>query len=129
MPTQIDLSALADLILRLAGEKGVQPENLVSELTEILKMKYGITLHEKERAIIDEVRTKIITRLYNTDGHAVDRRSIDAIRHFRLDELESGYLELAENELLAEGLLERDGRHLRLSQPGILKYKEFYGEI
>jgi hypothetical protein len=129
MPNQIDLSDLANLIVRIAGEKGIQPEDLVSELTEILKMKYGITLHEKERAIIDVVRTKIITRLYNTEGHAIDRRSIDAIRHYRLDELEGGYLELAENELLSEGLLERDGRRLRLSQPGILKYKEFYGEI
>ncbi len=123
------MKALENLIKKIAQEKNIAEEQLTNELIELLKLKYDVTLMEKERTIIDEVRNKIITRLYNTDNHSIDTYKFDVSKHFKLDKLEQDYLERAQSELVQEGLLETDKHNMALTKTGILKYKEFYGEI
>jgi hypothetical protein len=129
MSSDMQFEVLMEQIARISADTGIQPGSLVAELSDILKLKYGGLLLEKERDLINEVRTKILTRLYNTDGHTIDLGTADANRHFRLDELEGRYLDNALGELLAEGLLAQEGRRIRLSDAGVLKYKEIYGEL
>jgi hypothetical protein len=125
----MDIQELDQLIEKIASEKDLSRESLITELSEIIKLKYDITLMAKERLIIDEVRNKLLTRLYNTDAHTIDRRSADEKGYFRLDELEYRYLNTALEELSREGLIVNDPKKTSLTDAGILKYKEFYGEI
>ena len=125
----MQFEVLMEQIARISVDTGIPPGSLVAELSDILKLKYGGLLLEKERELVIEVRSKILTRLYNTDGHTIDLGKADANRHFRLDELENRYLDNAVGELLAEGLLAQEGRRVRLTDAGVLKYKEIYGEL
>jgi hypothetical protein len=125
----MDIQELDRLIDKIAVDRDLSKESLIDELSEILELKYNITLMAKERAIIDEVRNKILTRLYNTDGHTINRASADEKSYFRLDELEYRYLDLGLEELGREGLIGNDPKQIVLTDSGILKYKEFYGEI
>lgn len=129
MSSDTHLEVLAEQIARISADTGIPAGSLIAELSDILQLKYGRVLLDKERELKNDVRIKILTRLYNTDGHTINLGTADASRHFRLDELENRYLDVAEGELLAEGLLQRDGRRIRLTDAGILKYKEIYGEL
>jgi hypothetical protein len=125
----MQLEALDALIEKVSNKRNIEKEELIDELADILKLKYDISLMDKERAIIDEVRNKIITRLYNTEDHRIDRSKSDEVRHYKLDALESRFLNTAVDELVHEGILEDDKKSSKLTDAGIMKYKEFYGEI
>lgn len=125
----MNIDELKQIIEKIATDKKLDPEELIAELAEIAKLKYGATLVEKERMIIDEVKNKILTRLYNTDEHKIDKHESDEIKHYRLDGLEAKYLNSALEELVGEGLAQSENRETSLTEAGILKYKQFYGEI
>jgi hypothetical protein len=125
----MDIDELKQIIEKIAADKRLDPEELMDELAEIAKLKYGATLVEKERMIIDEVKNKILTRLYNTHEHRIDKLESDEIKHYRLDGLEAKYLDSALEELVGEGLARSDRGETSLTDAGILKYKQFYGEI
>ncbi len=125
----MNINELDQIIEKIAVEHKLDKEELTRELAEILKLKYGMTLMEKERLIIDEVKNKILTRLYNTYENRIDKQESDEIRHYRLDNLEAKYLDTALDELVSEGLVESNSKETVLTDAGILKYKQFYGEI
>ena len=125
----MDIQALDKLIDKIAKDKSISREALIDELGDILKLKYDITLMNKERNIVDEVRNKLLTRLYNTDGHVITKSTANEKSYYRLDELEYQYLSNALEELTREGLVEDDPKQTLLTDAGILKYKQFYGEI
>ena len=125
----MDINELDKIIEKVAVENKLDKEELIHELAEILKLKYGLIRMEKERQIIDEVRNKILTRLYNTYENRIDKRESDEIRHYRLDSLEAKYLDMALEELVSEGLVHSDSKETVLTEAGILKYKQFYGEL
>jgi len=106
-------------------EKGV----IIDDIIDILKIKYGEILLEKEKELVFELKNKIITRLYSFDDHSIPANHASKKEIYKADRLDMNFLEKAENELVAEGLLENDGQNLRLTNSGVLKYKSFYGEV
>jgi hypothetical protein len=125
----MDIQALKDLISEISEKKNIDGDTLVEDLVDILKLKYGIALMEKERLLIDEVRNKVLTRLYNTDGHVITKGVTNQEKYYKLDTLEGQYLSNALTELAREGLVQDDKKQTVLTEAGILKYREFYGEI
>ncbi len=124
----MDFKAFEQLIKDTASQKNLDEETLIDDLADILRLKYGISIMEKERELIDEVKNKIITRLYNTEEHTLKSRE-DLPRLFKLDALEKDYLTEAVDELQREGLVETDSSGISLTKEGVMKYKQFYGEI
>jgi len=125
----MDIQSLEALIDKIADKRNVQKTELINELADILKLKYDITLMDKERAIVDEVKNKIVTRLYNTEHHSINRSDHDEVKHYKLDALETRFLDTALEEMLLEGLITHEKNTTALTDAGILKYKEFYGEV
>ncbi len=125
----MDVNELDKIIEKVAIENNLDKEELTNELAEILKLKYGLTLMEKERLIIDEVKNKILTRLYNTYENRINKQESDEIKHYRLDSVEAKYLDSALAELVSEGLVQSSKLETVLTDAGIIKYKQFYGEI
>ena len=124
----MDIRQLTQLIKETAAQKEVQEEVIIDDLIGILKMKYGISIMEKEREFIDEVKMKIITRLYNVENQKVSN-SIDLSKEFKLDLLEADYLDAAREELQSEGLVKISKGELCITRQGVMKFKEFYGEV
>ena len=124
----MNIQQLTQLIKDTAAQKGVQEEIIIEDLIGILKMKYGISIMEKEREFIDEVKMKIITRLYNIENQKVSNND-DLNKEFKLDILESDYLDAAREELQSEGLLKLSKGDLCITKQGVMKFKEFYGEV
>ncbi len=124
--TTEDLLKTIDTISRNQKiEKGV----IIDDLIDILKIKYGETLLEREQALVSELKNKIITRLYGYENHRVDMGKVDKAKIYHADRIDMGFAEKAEGELIAEGLLLADGKTLQLTDAGIVKYKKFYGEV
>ena len=92
------------------------------------KIKYGISIIEKERDLIDEVKTKVTTKLYNLENHSC-ASNLNLPKTFKLDLLEGDYLNLALDELQLEGVVRSTKSEIKLTKEGIMKFKEFYGEI
>ena len=100
-------------------EKGL----IIDDIVDILKIKYGEILLEKEKELVSELKNKIVTRLYGFDNHAIPANHSNKKDIYKADRLDMNFLEKAENELMAEGLLENDGQNLKLTNSGILKYR------
>ena len=83
---------------------------------------------EKERDLIDEVKNKVLTKLYNADNHSVSS-SKDLQKTFKLDLLEIDYLDTGIDELIQEGIVKSSKAAYVLTKEGVMKFKEFYGEI
>ena len=124
----MEFKALEQLISEIASEKGIEKSTIIENLVDILKIKYGISIMEKERELTDEVKSKIITKLYNQEDHILSSNS-DLPKMFKLDLLENDYLNSALDELQQEGLVNITKTDVSLSKEGIMKFKEFYGEI
>ena len=124
----MEFKALEQLISETASEKGIEKATIIEDLTDILKIKYGISIMEKERDLIDEVKTKIITKLYNSDYQVVNS-DVDYAKFFKLDLLENDYMTSALDEIQQEGLVAISKAQLSLTKEGVMKFKEFYGEI
>lgn len=124
----MEFGALEQLISETASEKGIEKAVIVTDLADILKIKYGISIMEKERNLIDEVKTKIMTKLYNTDSH-IAQSADDYAKLFKLDLLENDYVDSALEEMQQEGLATVSKTQLSLTKAGVMKFKEFYGEI
>jgi hypothetical protein len=124
----MEFKALEQLISETASEKGIEKATIIEDLGDILKIKYGISIMEKERDLIDEVKTKIITKLYNSDYQVVNS-DVDYAKFFKLDLLENDYLSSALDETQQEGLITISKTQLSLTKEGVMKFKEFYGEI
>lgn len=124
----MDFKSLSALISEAASSRNTDLEVIMTDLAEIVKLKYGIEILEKERELIDEVKIKLITKLYNTEGHSVSVKS-DSAKLFKLDILESDYLKAALNELQVEGLITHTNLVASLTKEGVMKFKKFYGEL
>ena len=124
----MEFKALEKLISETASQKDIDKDTIVEYLADILKIKYGISIIEKERDIIDEVKNKIITKLYNLEDHVLSSGS-NLSKSFKLDKLENDYLNSAMDELQLEGLVNVTKTEISLTKEGIMKFKEFYGEI
>lgn len=124
----MDFKELEKLISDTADQKGLETSGIIDDLADILKMKYGISIMEKERDLINEVKNKIITKLYNYEAHKVDTDQ-DLQTIFKLDALENDYFTAALTELQQEGLLNSTKKEHSLTKEGIMKFKDFYGEI
>lgn len=124
----MDFKALEQLINDTATQNIIDKATIINDLADILKIKYGISIMEKERDFIDEVKNKIITKLYNYEDHKISSEK-NLQKTFKLDALENDYLDAALNELQHEGLIIVVKSDFSLTKQGIMKFKEFYGEI
>ena len=124
----MNFKALEELIANTASQKGIAKDVIIEDLADFLKVKYSVSIMEKERDIIDEVKNKVITRLYNADRNSVSS-SKDLQKSFKLDLLEIDYLDTAIDELLQEGTVKTSKAEYILTKEGVMKFKEFYGEI
>ncbi len=124
----MELSSLEKLIEEISSQKGLSNSELIEDLTDFLKLKYGISIMAKERDLIDEVKSKVITKLYNSENHFVGSK-VDLSKSFKLDLLEIDYLSTATEELIHEGLITEKNSEIALTKEGAMKFKEFYGEI
>jgi len=124
----MDFKALELLISETASQKGIAITAMIEDLADIVKMKYGIAIMEKERAFIEEVKNRVITKMYNSDNQKVNAVG-DLQKLFKLDILESDYLDTAMDELQQEGLLNISKKEYTLTKEGVMKFKDFYGEI
>lgn len=124
----MDFKGLEQLISEVASQKGIEKNSIIDDIADILKMKYGMTIMEKEREMIDEVKMKIITKLYNSDFQKIDSKT-DLPKKFKLDILETEYTDTALDELMHEGLIRKSRTDIALTREGVMKFKEFYGEI
>jgi hypothetical protein len=124
----MDIKALEQLIKDAAKRKHIAEEAIVEDLADILKMKYGISIMARERDLLDEVKMKIITRLYNSEFQTF-KAGPDVVKSYKLDLLEADYYETACDELLHEGLIKLKNDETALTKEGIMKFKIFYGEI
>ena len=124
----MDIKGLEQLISEIASQQNASQSAIIDDLADILKMKYGISIMAKERELIDEVKMKIITKLYNSEMQKANTDS-DIAKLFKLDLLEIDYFDNAINELEHEGLLKKMKSDLSLTKEGVMKFKSFYGEI
>jgi len=124
----MDIKGLEQLIDEIASQQNTNQEIIIDDLADILKMKYGISIMAKERELIDEVKMKIITKLYNSELQKVDLKA-DAAKSYKLDLLEVDYFDAAQNELEHEGLVKKSKTDLTLTKEGVMKFKTFFGEI
>ena len=124
----MDFKGLEQLISEIANQQSLDKGVIIDDLTDILKMKYGISIMAKERELIDEVKMKIITRLYNSEFQKMDAKA-NLSKTFKLDLLEIDYLDTAMDELQHEGLLKSGKTEITLTKEGVMKFKTFYGEI
>lgn len=124
----MDIKGLEQLIAEISAQQNTDQETIIDDLADILRMKYGISIMAKERELIDEVKMKIITKLYNSELQKVDMK-VDAAKSFKLDLLEVDYLDTAQDELQHEGLIRITKSDISLTKEGVMKFKTFYGEI
>jgi hypothetical protein len=124
----MDIKGLEQLIAEIASQQNADQGIIIDDLADILKMKYGISIMAKERELIDDVKMKIITKLYNSELHKIDLKA-DVAKSFKLDLLEVDYLDTAQDELLHEGLIKLTKSDISLTKEGVMKFKTFYGEI
>ena len=124
----MEFKALEQLISDTAKQKGIDKGVITEDLADFLKVKYSVSIMEKERDIIDEVKTKVFTKLYNSDRNSVNS-SKDLQKSFKLDLLEIDYLSTAIDELTQEGIVKTVKAEYTLTKEGAMKFKEFYGEI
>ncbi len=124
----MEFQNLEKLIAKTASQKNLDKTLIIEDLADILKIKYGISILEKERELIDEVKNKIITKLYNSEDQIVNSDD-DLPKVYKLDLLENDYIDFAMEELQAEGLVKVTKKSINLTKEGIMKFKEFYGEI
>jgi hypothetical protein len=119
---------LEKLIAKTASQKNIDKAIITGDLSDILRIKYGISIMDKERDLIDEVKNKIITRLYNSEDQLINA-DVDLQKVYKLDLLENDYINFAMDELEHEGLVKVTKKNINLTKEGIMKFKEFYGEI
>jgi hypothetical protein len=119
---------LEKLIAKTASQKNIDKAMITDDLSDILRIKYGISIMDKERDLIDEVKNKIITRLYNSEDQLINADA-DLQKVYKLDLLENDYINFAMDELEHEGLVKVTKKNINLTKEGIMKFKEFYGEI
>jgi hypothetical protein len=124
----MDIKGLEQLIAEIASQQNTDQEIIIDDLADILKMKYGISIMAKERELIDEVKMKIITKLYNSELHKVDLKA-DVAKSYKLDLLEADYFDAAQDELEHEGLVKKSKSDLTITKEGVMKFKTFYDEI
>jgi len=124
----MDFKILSALITEAASSSNTDTEVIIADLAEIVKLKYGTAILEKERELIDEVKIKVITKLYNAEKHTASLKG-DTGKTFKLDALEIDFLKAALQELQSEGLVVLSGNDAQLTKEGVLKFKKFYGEI
>ena len=124
----MDFKVLEQLISNTANQKGIDKEVITEDLADFLKMKYSVSIMEKERDLIDEVKNKVLTKLYNSDRNSVASNK-DLQKSFKLDLLEIDYLGTAIDELTQEGIVKSSKSAYVLTKEGVMKFKEFYGEI
>ena len=124
----MDFKSLEQLITQTGAQKGIDPTTIIDDIADILKIKYGISIIEKERDLIDEVKTKVTTKLYNLENHSC-ASNLNLPKTFKLDLLEGDYLNSALDELQLEGVVRSTKSEIKLTKEGIMKFKEFYGEI
>lgn len=124
----MDFKGLEQLISQIASQKGIDKKVITKDLADFLRSKYSVSIMEKERDIIDEVKNKVITKLYNADNYSVSS-SNDLKKSFKLDLLEIDYLDTAIEELMQEDAIKSSKASYVLTKVGVMKFKEFYGEI
>jgi len=124
----MDVKGLEQLISEIASQQNIKKEEIVDDLADILKMKYGISIMEKERELIDDVKMKIITKLYNSDSQKTENKP-DMSKTFKLDLLEMDFLDRSMDELEHEGLIKPSKKDIALTKEGVMKFKTFYSEI
>jgi hypothetical protein len=124
----MDFKILSAIINEAASRSNTDVDVIIDDLAEIVKLKYGVAILEKERELIDEVKIKVITKLYNADNHTASVKG-DTGKTFKLDALENDFLKAALQELQSEGLIALSGNDQQLTKEGIFKFKKFYGEI
>ncbi len=116
------------LISETASQNNVDKDSILKDLADIIKLKYGYSIMEKERDLINEVKNKVITKLYNSEDQKINADA-DIHKKFKLDVLENDYLNSALDELQAEGLALVTKANVSLTKEGVMKFKQFYGEI
>ncbi len=116
------------LISETAAQNNVDKDSILKDLADIIKLKYGYSIMEKERDLINEVKNKVITKLYNSEDQKINADA-DIHKKFKLDVLENDYLNSALDELQAEGLALVTKANVSLTKEGVMKFKQFYGEI
>jgi hypothetical protein len=124
----MDFKGLEQLISEIATQQSLDKSAVIDDLADILKMKYGISIMAKERELIDEVKMRIITKLYNSDFQKIEVKS-DLPKVFKLELLELDYLDTSIDELQHEGLIKSGKSDIVLTKEGVMKFKTFYGEI
>lgn len=124
----MEFQDLEKLIAKTASQKNLDKTLIIEDLADILKIKYGISILEKERDLIDEVKNKIITKLYNSEDQIVNSDA-ELPKVYKLDLLENDYINFAMDELQQEGLVKVSKKSINLTKEGIMKFKEFYDEI
>ncbi len=125
----MNIQILKKLIDKAVETSKIPEEAIIDDLAQIVQLKYGVFLLEKERSLVDELKTKIITRLYNLEHQTLTLNKMPKEQAYKADNLEIQYLEKAESELEAESIITRNDKQVVLTSVGILKYKEFYAEI
>ena len=124
----MDFKGLEQLISEISAQQNIKKNAIIDDLADILKIKYGISIMAKERELIDDVKMKIITKLYNSEIQKVEAKS-DLSKIFKLDLLEIDYLDNSMDELEHEGLIKLSKKDISLTKEGVMKFKTFYGEI
>lgn len=116
------------LISETASQNNVDKDSILEDLADIIKLKYGYSIMEKERDLINEVKNKVITKLYNSEDQKINADA-GIQKKFKLDVLENDYLNSALDELQTEGLALVTKTNVSLTKEGVMKFKQFYGEI
>lgn len=124
----MDIKGLEKLISEIASQQNTYQGAIIDDLADFLNMKYGISIMAKERELIDDVKMKVITKLYNADLHKANVSS-DLRKTFKLDLLEIDYIDMAVDELEHEGFIKKAKSDINLTKEGVMKFKTFYGEL
>jgi len=123
------IEELKKLIEDLSARSNIDKSEIIDEIAEYAKLKFGDLKSENERKTIDEVKRKLIKGLYRRANHSFVSSKPDYKKEFKLDELETKYLKKAGQELEKEELIEGNDNYIKLTDNGIIKAKNINEDI
>lgn len=123
------MKELEALIDQLSVTSQKSKAEIIADLSEIATLKYGKAFTDNQRQLIENIQRKLITSLYKRSGHEYVSRRADWKKDFGFDNADMELFEQAARELLNAGILEMGEYYTKLTNEGILKAKEFFGEL
>jgi hypothetical protein len=125
----MSITELDQIIGEIVKTSNLKKDEIINDLADYAKLKFGNAVTEVERKLIDTVKVKIIDGYYNMKNHSYVTMRPDFKGMFGFDDLEMKVLPKAKLELEKEDLFEGAANYTKLNEKGVLKAKRQRGDL